>query len=203
MDQSEETWITTNAPAYEDIYLVLDDNWVIAAAGMFGMKSPAGSYQKNGDGSLTISLEFQGGDSFSATCQPIDANSMSCDFGEGMVLNITKVSDPGACQGVWTGNMASLNNDTPTPPSPTIGFTVDAYGKVTSFTGLAGPVSGRLFCDSGRVIGHLTTGESGSTEPYGEMSFLGTTSGNSITGNYVVDNSSDNDPDGSFTLTKQ
>lgn len=77
---------------------------------------------------------------------------------------------------------------------------VDANGEITSHTGdLTGPVTARLFCDSGITDAFLRTGES---EFYEQLRLEGEFSENSIVGTYVAYDYGPSSIDGSFSLTQ-
>ena len=105
--------------------------------------------------------------------------------------DLKKVMNLGACQGTWSGQLAGAHTDS-------FQIIVDSTGTITGGSGFAGPMGGKLFCESGRATGLVTTGAS---PPMDQFSFHSGTvvSGATVTisGNYEI-----NDPPGTYTLVK-
>lgn len=82
-------------------------------------------------------------------------------------------------------------------PAIPIEFTVDSNGIITSFTGLSGPVSGMMFVEGEKVSAFIYTGEE---KPYSDIQLLGDISGNTITGQYAINNGGE--ADGTIALER-
>lgn len=194
------TWISTNRkPIENEFFISFDGNGNVSELGAFSYGTPAGTYNLYSDCSITgiVTTSKMPAESTSFTGQLISDSSMNL-IGNSMNIDLIKVSDPAACQGTWSGTLVHINP--PQPPSPTIQFQVGADGTISSFTGLASPVSGKMYCESGRGVAHIKTGE---VSDLNELSLDGTLSGNTMTGEYVIDNSNQNDPDGTFSISRQ
>ena len=104
---------------------------------------------------------------------------------------LRKVTDLGACQGIWNGTLASAFNNA-------FQIEVDSSGNITGGSGFAGPIGGKLFCQSGDSTGIVTTGESSALSRL--KFFTGTVvPGASVTisGDYET-----NGPGGTYTLVR-
>jgi uncharacterized protein affecting Mg2+/Co2+ transport len=107
-----------------------------------------------------------------------------------VIGDLKKVMDLGACQGTWSGQLAGGHTDS-------FQIIVDNTGTITGGSGFAGPIGGKLFCESGRTTGLVTTGES---PPLDEFTFSGTVvSGATVTISGEYNMISDN---GTYTLVK-
>ncbi|MBI4719834.1 MAG: hypothetical protein HY770_01090 [Chitinivibrionia bacterium] len=71
---------------------------------------------------------------------------------------------------------------------------------MTAFTGFAGPVAGKMFCQAGKTVARFVTAL-GPSDPYNQISLNGSRTGNSISGSFYIDNGAA--VDGTFTLVKQ
>jgi hypothetical protein len=104
---------------------------------------------------------------------------------------LKKVMDIGACKGTWYGKLAVGHTDS-------FQIIVDSTGTITGGSGFTPPFGGKLFCESGRATGLVTTGASW---PMDQFSFHSGTvvSGATVTisGNYET-----NSGNGTYTLVK-
>ncbi len=154
-----------------------------------GVTPSGGAYAVEADGSLSLVLDIEDG----ATI-PIegvlesDTGGIVTSPGDGTVR---KVVDKGLCEGTWTGTLTENGADRQ------ITFTVDSGGDITSFTGLQGPVSGRMFSASGDLAACIKTGES---RYYNQVALEGTLSGDGISGDFHYDGPGG--PNGTFSLTR-
>lgn len=100
----------------------------------------------------------------------------------------TKVSDTGACQGTWTGQI----------DGESASVTIDAYGRITALSGISSAEleSGFVVSEGGKAVGYMTF--IGQDTP--QVRFFGTVSGSTFTG--TVESSTDAGPAGNFTMTK-
>jgi hypothetical protein len=176
-------------------YLIFDGKGIVTEFSIFNLQYPAGTYQVQPDGAVTMTIYAK----TDGTLGPFNGNLISSNELQMFSYPFIRIADISTCQGTWSGTLTAQNIQTPSPPSPSIQFTVDKNGIVTSFTGLALPVAGKMFCESNKAIAHFTTAE---TNSYQEIVFKGVLSNNNITGNYLVSNGSANDPDGTLTLNR-
>ena len=163
---------------------------MITECGIFYFVS--GAYEVGEDGSFSVTLNTEGESPIEVTGTftiPTFIEIKSPFLG-----TITKISDASACSGTWTGTLDETSGG-----STAITFTIDSTGAVTSFTGVTGPVTGRMFCQAGKVAVFFTTG-AGTDDPYNQISLEGTRVGDSITGSLYLDNASS--VDGTFSITK-
>lgn len=172
--------VTTASPAYSnatlsgpwiwsDVYLIMDGNGTITDLGAFNLANPAGTYQVQSDGSFSMIWNFISGPSVTAagSLYSSTTGTLTAQFGNGP---ITKVSNPPACQGNWSGTLTETHGGTASHP---LTFTIDQNGSVTASTGYT-ITSGKMFCEAGNVAAHFKT-TSGS--PYNEIGLHGTLSG--------------------------
>jgi hypothetical protein len=158
-----------------------------------GFNYAGGSYQVQADGATTITILV-------STELPIQlsgffTSSTTLTVPGPVSWSMTKVSDLSACSGTWSGNLVQTAGG-----NYPITFTVNASGAVTSFTGFTGPVTGKMFSEGGKVVAHFLTGV-GASNPYNQITFSGTRTGNTISGSLYIDNGAP--VDGTFSLTKQ
>jgi hypothetical protein len=174
----------------QDGYLISDGAGLITECGIFYFVS--GAYEVGEDGSFSVTLNTEGDSPTELTGTftiPTFIEIKSPFLG-----TMTKISDASACSGTWTGTLDETSGG-----STAITFTIDSSGAVTSFTGITGPVTGRMFCQAGKVAAFFTTA-AGTDDPYNQISLEGTRVGDNITGSLYLDNAAS--VDGTFSITK-
>ena len=152
-------------------YIIFDGNGSITDFGGFGTFS--GSYSVNASGAFSGILNMGEG-SFPLSGQLTSQNTAT--MGDRI---LSKVSNPGALSGTITG---ILNSEC---GSATVTLTVDNQGKIIGATGLAAPVSGRIFTDLGVYIGHIKTGSE--IAHWDEFSMMGFFADNKLNGKIALD----------------
>jgi hypothetical protein len=111
-------------------------------------------------------------------------------------LNFEKVPDLGACSGNWSGTLVETNGPSVTKE---IAITVSDSGEIVDCSGLATPVSGKMYSLSdGYALLFIRTGES---DIYNQVSLRGMISGGTLAGSMSLDNSSGKD--GTVTLSRE
>jgi len=175
----------------QDGYLISDGAGLITeCGGIFYFVS--GAYAVGEDGSFSVTLNTEHDSPIELTgafAIPTFIEIMSPFLG-----TMTKISNASACSGTWSGTLDETSGG-----STAITFTIDSNGAVTSFTGITGPVTGRMFCQAGKAAAFFTTG-AGTDDPYSQISLEGTRVGDNITGSLYLDNASS--VDGTFSITK-
>jgi hypothetical protein len=106
-----------------------------------------------------------------------------------------KISDASACSGRWSGTFDETEGET-----VPIDFNLGSDGSVTNFSGITGPVTGRMFCEAGTVVAFFRTGED-IGDPYNKIGLEGIRTANSITGSLYLDDGGG--VAGTFALVKQ
>ena len=155
-------------------YIIFDGNGSITDFGGFGTFS--GSYSVNASGAFSGILNMGEG-SFPLSGQLTSQNTAT--MGDRI---LSKVSNPGALSGTITG---ILNSEC---GSATVTLTVDNQGKIIGATGLAAPVSGRIYTDLGVYIGHLKTGVPRTENSHwNEFSMMGYFANNTLNGKVRLD----------------
>jgi uncharacterized protein (DUF2147 family) len=176
----------------DKFYLVTNGAGTITDFGSFGVVGSPGSYASYNDG--TFVLNFFGdpivsGQLFTSTTGSL-ASKSGTDGPEG-IGSFIKVTDPGACQGTWTGTL------TTTGGTAGLALTVDGNGIVTGGSFSLGvdvfSVTGRrLLCESGNSAGLLVIDGS-------EVQLVGTVTGKTISG---IVNTEIRSEAGAFILTR-
>jgi len=174
-------------------YIIADGNGSITEHGQMNAYSPAGTYQLQSNGDVTLNFfagvydpEWSASGSFTSATTAVFPTS-------GGNETITKVSNLAACQGNWSGTITETSGGSTSHP---ISFTINSNGVVTAATGYT-ITSGKMFCESGVVRAFFKTT---SSLPYNQIQIYGTVSGTSITGSFDCDS---NNLRGSVSLTKQ
>jgi hypothetical protein len=170
------------------MYIIFDGNGGVTEAGGFNIATPPGTYQVKEDGSFTITINSLNNPQTILAGTLTSSNDGTGTVTQGNFLgntwSIGKMSnqDLAGCQGTWSG---TFTESAPSTVTHNITFAVDGSGVVTSFTGFALPVSGKMFCyvPRGVVAAFFKTGEA-STNPYNQigMGGEGVLSGNTIEG---------------------
>ncbi len=168
-------------------YIVCDGTGGLVASNFF---NNGGTYNTGGTGlTMSWSQEFGASINFTGTfTSKATANVTGPASG-----TLVKVSNPGALQGTWGGD---LNKTTQTPTTRNITFDVDANGAITSSTGDLSITSGFAFLENGQVVIHAKTTN---TDAWGEFHCWGTGTTTDLNGDMGVD--SPFDDDGSFSFT--
>lgn len=165
-----------------NVIFVFDGKGGILDVGVFNALLPTAGYHVLPDGSFNISLDFPNNPSkvLSGILTSATAGILTAPGGgTGSLIKVTELS---SCQGGWTGTLReSAGTDT-----FNIAFIIDSNGMVTSFSGFAQPVSGRMLCESGNLAGYFRTGEP-LTNPYSQIQISGKLSGNNVTGIFFTD----------------
>jgi hypothetical protein len=165
-------------------YMVFDGAHTITDYGAFDKGDPAGYYSVHADGSFVVGV-FVVPDSepkwqgflVGRLDTPTKGRCWKAFYGEDL-YNI----DEGLCQGHWVGEIVNTNSP---PGTHSVSFTVLPSGQVTSFTGFAQPVAGRMLADSnGNAVAFFWTGENNDDR---EMRIHGILSGETVVGRYRND----------------
>jgi len=170
-------------------YIIFDGKGGVSGVGAFHPATPPGTYQVQPDGSFTITLNEVPvvGPQTVLTGSLASSGSGSYTVTQGRIPgetgNIIRVSNPAACQGTWSGTLSEQGASV----TRTVSFTVDGSGAVTSSTGLAGPVTGKMFCEAGFAAAFLRTGE---PNAYNQLNISGTISGSALAGSFINDSNS-------------
>jgi len=135
--------------SHEAIYLVFDGYGSITDLGIFNSPSPAGSYSVAPDGAITGSIWLDESTPFTGQMQTDSTGVLSVGSTAAQVL---RVMHPGACSGLWNGQFVQDST------THLVAMTIGPSGEIQSCVGLAPPVVGRFFSQSGYLAGHLTTG---------------------------------------------
>ena len=172
-----------------DAHLISDGGGSIRDCGIFNFES--GTYQVGEDGSFSATLKTDDDSPIKLSGHFTSDTTISIQNPSG---TMTKISDASACSGTWSGTFKEKDGQ-----STAITFKVNDYGTVTSFTGISGPVTGRMFCQAGKVAAFFETGVD-SEEPYSQIGLEGTKRSSRITGSLYLNDSSG--VDGTFTINK-
>lgn len=189
-------WIMDLPSGPGKIYFIGNGNGVLTESSRIiqdghGTTPPGGTYSIQNNGGFSMSLDTEDGGSIPVT-GALSSHSAGA-ITSPLSGTVQKVSDVSACQGTWSGWLyPNVEN------SFQISFTVDAYGQVTSFSGLNGPISGHLFCESGKVAAFIKTGETGG--PFNQLTFNASLSGSNIAGTFSYDGP--DDPNGTITVSR-
>jgi len=192
------TWLAPQAGTTNigSIYFVSDGNGTLTNVGGFNFETPPGSYDVNGNDTVSFILNGieDGVINFSGQFLPPREIVLS-----GPVTNLATaifpVQNVSLCAGVWSGTLTETNGNSNEFP---INLTVTTNGAVT----LSGSYSGSgwvfaLAATNGAGSGFFHTSASG---PYDQIQLDGTLTGNVLSGTYSVDNG--NEAEGTFTLTR-
>ena len=168
-------------------YMLPDGRGTITDMGVFLTPGIVMTYNVSGNGRLEVSMHGTGHGYGQLTSNTTGyADFFIDDSGRTLRSEIFKVRDAGAMQGTWRGQLGSYD----------VVFNVDTNGVVQSFTGMQGPVTGRLFKEGDIAAGFFRTGESRKFNQVGINGFL---NGNELSGKFKTDS---NDAPESFTLTR-
>jgi hypothetical protein len=186
-------WLLLPSSATTPIYFIGNGNGVVTDHSAYNLASPAGSYsvQPNGAYALNLNTTGDGTIPLSGTLTSESAGSVSWTGGSGAIAEVTNHA---ACQGAWSGTL----RETATTSAYTISYAVDTNGAITSFTGFAGPVSGKMFCESGTAVAFFKTG---AADGYNQFKIWGSLSGTTVSGSF--DNDYSSGTLGTVTLTRQ
>lgn len=194
-DEDEETAFTTSSlngawtvkkDSFTDTYFIFNGLGGITDAGRFGFTN--GTYAVAADGTIALNT---GSQIMTGKLSSSSSGTLTIDS---MQSIISKLTDTSACEGAWTGSLTDLNTASVTY----VAFTVDSGGNVSSFTGLAGPVTGKAYCTTSSFIGFLRTAEATN---YNEILLNGTYFSNLVAGTFLT-NSASVYYDGTLSLTK-
>lgn len=172
-------WLLMSAAGNDPVYFIGDGTGTMIDFAAYNLPSSAGSYSVQADGSFTMTIQNTNNPAIVVSGTLTSATTGSSLDNHGNVGTAIKVADIAACQGTWSG---SLNDTTPLA----ITFSVDANGTITSATGLTAPVTGKMFCDSGKAVAFFRTG---ATDAFGQLRVSGTLSGSSFSGSFDNDGS--------------
>lgn len=167
-------WVV-NKDGFTNTYFIFDGFGTITDAGRFGFTG--GTYSITSDGSFALNT---GSQIFTGQLSDDATGIVTID---NVLCAITKLPDTSVCGGAWSGSLTDLYTATATYVS----FTIDSSGNVSSFTGLASPVSGKVYCSSSSLIGFLRTGE---TTSYAQILLNGTIYSNMVSGTYLTNSTS-------------
>lgn len=186
-------------PEYQDFYLTSTGDGAFSDIGAFGFNKETSTYSVNEDGSLAITL-YQNDGPYTATGELTSPTSGTLTFSHvpAMPVNLVKVSDPSVLEGSWTG---TLREDAVPNTSYPVTLSVNSKGEIISMTGFLSPVSGKLYCENGRVVGFIRTSEN-SSNPNNQIHINATlVNSTTISGTYGNEGSG---PlfDGTLTFTK-
>ncbi len=173
------------------VYGMFDGNGNVTEIGIRDGNQYTGTYSITSVGIVTGSLAggviILNGRMTSATSARIHISVA------GDTLDFVKITNEGKAQGIWSGEVTIQN---PTPDNPvSISLTVNQNGEVTGATGLAAPVTGKVFIQSNAFFGHLYTNDNSG---WSQVSLSGkTVSPDSVTFTVELDSS-----DGAGTLSR-
>lgn len=175
----------------QNTFLISDGEGVITECGIFNFVD--GTYAMGEDDFLNITLNTEGESPIvmTGTFTIPTLIALTSPF----LGTMTKISYVSACSGTWSGTLDETSGG-----STPISFTVDSDGAVTSFTGLTDPVTGRMFCQDGKVAAFFITGAD-TEDPYSQIGLGGTRTGGTITGSLHLNTGSG--VDGTFSITKE
>lgn len=175
----------------QNTFLMSDGEGVITECGIFN--SVDGTYLVGKDGFLNVILNTEGESPtvLTGTFTIPTFIALTSPF----LGTMTKISDVSACSGTWSGTLDETSGG-----STAISFTIDSDGAVTSFTGLTDQVTGRMFCQDGKVAAFFIT-EADTEDPYSQIGLGGTRVGDGIIGSLYLNNASA--VDGTFSITKE
>jgi hypothetical protein len=192
------TWIT---PSQGGTYITMDGAGTITDLGMFSPQTPYGAYLVTNN---TFSITFYGHGSPEGDVQVngnlVTSSTASATAVQGpasFTTDIFKVTDPGACQGTWTGTFTKtgsilkpgLRKSEWGTDTYTIYLTVDASGSIitggTISPGPYGITGGKLYSESGYAMGMIKTDMTGT---YDQIQIQASGNGAAIVGTYVTPN---------------
>lgn len=195
----EGTWIVKeNQLQYYTTYLIFDGSDIVNECGAFYYSVPAGNYQIYEDStfSMTITSTYDGEQILDGMITS-EAEAIFYEAGAAIATMAKVDTDtPSACQGIWSGSLFESNSSN----THNVTFSVNIDGKVTSYNGFSQPVTGKVFCQSDNIVAFFNTGEQNA---YNQIQFGGTYLGDTMSGDYMIDNGSANDPYGTFSLVRQ
>ena len=176
----------------QDVYLISDGAGSIIEWGTFNALQ--GTYNIGADGSFSTTF-------YSQNDPPIEVISR---FTSPTTITITtpyvgtmkKISDVSSCSGTWNGTFNETLGAT-----YSVDFTVGNDGAVTNFTGITGPVTGKMFCEAGKVVAFFKT-DLDISNPFNQIALEGTRTGDSMSGSLYLDKGGPA-ANGTFTLVKQ
>ena len=191
-------WImeVSGAPNTQAMYLMPDGLGTVADMGAFNLPNPIGNYTVQSKGDLHVFFAGHGTDPSMEFVGALSSTSYATGTIAAWPTTLTKVADPGACAGSWTGSLTQIRPSSATYP---ITLTVDASGTITAGTisGKATSMAGRRFyCEGGKAVGFAT---SNASDGYAQVQLAGALSGNTVSGTFAADGAP---LDGTFTLTR-
>ena len=190
------TWMMKqDLDQYYTTYFTFDSSNTVDEVGSFNYFIPAGNYQLNQDNSFQMTIINPYDSSQTLEGQLISGSEAILSTNGSKIGVMKKVIDLSTCQGFWHGTMSVINSST----TYNISFSIDSSGAVTSWIGFSQTVSGDMFCQSGNITAFFKTSE---RDAYHQIQFGGNYGDNTITGIYMIDDGSSNDPDGTFYLTR-
>ena len=172
-------------------FLISDGDGIITECGIFNFVDGTYVIDEDGFPSVTLNTEGESPTVITGTFNIPTFITLTSPFLGAMI----KIADASACSGTWSGTLNETSGG-----STAITFTVDGEGAITSFTGLTGTVTGRMFCQDGKVAAFFTTGAA-AEDPYSQIGLGGTRVGDSITGSLYLNTGSG--VDGTFSITKE
>jgi len=190
LDSFTGPWLLT-ADGTATIYLISDGVGSITEWGAFGALD--GAYDVVEDGSFSATLDQESSDPLVLEGSFISSNTI--DITNPLPGTMRKISDASACSGTWSGTFDETAGDI-----VSIDFTIGNDGSVTNFSGITGPVTGRMFCEAGTVVAFFRTGED-IGDPCNQIGLEGIRTANSITGSLYLDDGGG--VAGTFALVKQ
>ena len=174
------------------LYIVGDGAGTITEIGSFNPGTPPGLYDVFPDGSF-CSIIIEANDPDVGIIGQF-LSSVHATIEQPIPAGLDKVTDLSLCQGVWSG---TLTETSPGTAVKIVTLTVDSSGVITGASGLAAPVTGKMYALSdGTLTAFIKTGETGH---FNQISLAGLLSGNSTTGTMFLD--ADNG-EGTFSLAR-
>jgi photosystem II stability/assembly factor-like uncharacterized protein len=162
------------------LYLVFDGNGNVTDNS--GFAGPfTGNYIVSASGEIAVKITN------GSECFLFGGQLTSTTEGTAIVVGqnwrLHKIANPGALTDKIVGTLS-----TPNCGSKNVTLNIDSNGLITSATGLAGPVIGRVYADLGVYIGHIHTGE---TPYWREIAIWGNYSNNNLIGRIGLDDGGD------------
>lgn len=159
------------------LYFIFDGNGNIIDLSGFGGPWFGSSYTVNSSGVLNGTIT-NGNESFSFGGL-LNSTTEGMGFADGLNWRFHKIANPGALKDKIVGTLTTDDCG-----SRSVTLNINNNGIITSATGLAEPVFGRVYTDLGVYVGHMTTGEG---VHWSELSIKGFYNNNILTGGLKLD----------------
>lgn len=159
-------------------YLVFNGLGSIIDGGQFPAPT-SGNYSVNPNGSFSGTLIVgMNNIPFTGQFNSLTETSVSAN---GLNFTFHKIANPGALRGSLTGSLTTTGGC----GTKNVVLNIDSEGKITSATGLAPTVVGRVYADLGIFYGHMKTGET--SNGWNEFSIKGYYSSPNLNGQLELD----------------